>query len=647
MTVSERVQIVVSSSGTVTVKKDIDAIGKSADATARSVDTLKTALTAWISGAAIGQITKYADAFTNIQNRLKIVTNGSDELASATDRLYNISQNTYQSFESTAEVYSRVAMATKQLGISSEQAFQFTEQLNKAVAMSGVSAETAKQGLTQLAQGLASGKLQGDELRSVLEALPYVANTLAQGLGVTTNALREMAAQGQLTPKMILDSFHKMTAGINADFSQLTPTISMGLQTIENGFVRLFGIVNQSTGIFGLAGQALTLIGTNMEYVALAATPLIIALTALAVEVVGGYLVTALAGGTQALLTFAKALLTLSGGAIALVIEGITMLTSAVTVLWGLMLANPVTALIAVFAALGVAILSLTGYFDSVYQYVLDWIEKLLSALGELGDKIKAWFGQLSGGNINVKVQAEQLQKAAASMTNGIKDSMKSGGTDAGNKIKAAMSDGGAEAASKLNQSFANGAEKQTNVNDVMVAKFAGTGRNIYDLWNNWGDAFIGDFSTTLGQLLAEFQRAQTRLINAQANLYNAQANDLALRDSLLKRWSTGTVNPERISSLGFATGGQFTVGGSGGTDTTPVNFMATPGERVTVETPAQQRANDSKAAARTPVAGPTIINQVDPRQSLDVMRTAAGGKVIYNTVAADPQRFRRLLGLG
>jgi len=40
--------------------------------------------------------------------------------------------------------------------------------------------------------------------------------------------------------------------------------------------------------------------------------------------------------------------------------------------------------------------------------------------------------------------------------------------------------------------------------------------------------------------------------------------------------------------------GGSFMVGGGGGTDSQRVSFMATPGERVTVETPNQQRASGS-----------------------------------------------------
>jgi tape measure domain-containing protein len=62
-----------------------------------------------------------------------------------------------------------------------------------------------------------------------------------------------------------------------------------------------------------------------------------------------------------------------------------------------------------------------------------------------------------------------------------------------------------------------------------------------------------------------------------------------------IRALSSGGFDTSMIGGLrmpGFASGGSFMVGGHGGTDTTPVAFMATPGERVTVETP-QQRGND------------------------------------------------------
>jgi len=105
----------------------------------------------------------------------------------------------------------------------------------------------------------------------------------------------------------------------------------------------------------------------------------------------------------------------------------------------------------------------------------------------------------------------------------------------------------------------------------------------------------------------------------------------------------------ETTPTTGFASGGGFKVGGNGGTDSQLVGFKASPNERVTVETPAQQRYNDRRTAGRASpqgAGGVTIINQVNPAQSLDAMRTAAGRRVLHNNLASDPEAVRRILGI-
>jgi phage-related minor tail protein len=84
----------------------------------------------------------------------------------------------------------------------------------------------------------------------------------------------------------------------------------------------------------------------------------------------------------------------------------------------------------------------------------------------------------------------------------------------------------------------------------------------------------------------AQIKKMEDQLSVAQKQL--AELQKLNSKSSSGKKSSPGNWG----SAVGFATGGSFMVGGSGGTDTTPVSFMATPGERVTVETPAQQRSN-------------------------------------------------------
>ncbi|MES9963578.1 MAG: hypothetical protein ABW116_08545 [Candidatus Sedimenticola sp. 20ELBAFRAG] len=67
---------------------------------------------------------------------------------------------------------------------------------------------------------------------------------------------------------------------------------------------------------------------------------------------------------------------------------------------------------------------------------------------------------------------------------------------------------------------------------------------------------------------------------------------------------------------FGFANGGSFMVGGNGGTDSQLVAFKASPNERVTIETPSQQRGGGGGLAVS--------IGHIDARGSTDPAQTEA-----------------------
>ena len=96
-----------------------------------------------------------------------------------------------------------------------------------------------------------------------------------------------------------------------------------------------------------------------------------------------------------------------------------------------------------------------------------------------------------------------------------------------------------------------------------------------------------------------------------------------------------------------FATGGSFTVGGSGGVDSQLVAMRASPGEKVTVATPTQVRHGDetnsgsgggSNSSSSNPVK---IVNVLDPAIVGDYLRTDAGEQLVVNIV----QRNKGSLG--
>lgn len=226
--------------------------------------TLQRAFTITAIGIAAKQVLELADTFTRVQNRLRTVTNGTAQLNSVTQQLFEISNRTRSSFEATAELYARVGLAARDLGISQQQLLQFTESLNQALILSGASAEEARAGLIQLSQGLASGALRGDELRSVLEQLPVVADIIAQELQVTRGELRELGAQGQITADIVLRAFANAREELEDRFAETVPTVGQALTVLNNSVLELVGNANEAVGATALLAQGLVFLGDNL-----------------------------------------------------------------------------------------------------------------------------------------------------------------------------------------------------------------------------------------------------------------------------------------------------------------------------------------------------------------------------------------------
>jgi TP901 family phage tail tape measure protein len=95
----------------------------------------------------------------------------------------------------------------------------------------------------------------------------------------------------------------------------------------------------------------------------------------------------------------------------------------------------------------------------------------------------------------------------------------------------------------------------------------------------------------------------------------------------------------------GFATGGSFMVGGTGGIDQNLVAFNASRGERVDVLTPAQQQAQaQGQQSAVNASVGVTIINVVDPDEIPAIMASEAGQNATLNTISLNGNTVKQAI---
>lgn len=268
---TETITIVVNERGARVVKRNIEDIGRGAEKSSKGVDILGRSiftLKNLIGSVLIFQTVKLIDTYTNLQNRLKLVTKGTAELNTVTGKLFDISNETRSSYEATAEVYARTALATKELGLSQQETLDFTKSLNQAVILSGASAQEASAGLIQLSQGLASGTLRGDELRSVLEQLPAVADVIAKQLGVTRGELRKMGEEGKITAKDIITSFKSARQELENKFAKTVPTIGQAFIVLRNNIQEYIGTIDTALGLSQKLAQGLILLADNIDVLA-------------------------------------------------------------------------------------------------------------------------------------------------------------------------------------------------------------------------------------------------------------------------------------------------------------------------------------------------------------------------------------------
>ena len=219
-------------------------------------------------GASVREFVTMADASTNMASKLALVTGSAAELAQVQRRLFDVAQASRVGFVGLADTYTQFARSTKDLGVSQTALLDITKTISQAITISGGSAASAQAALVQLGQGFASGALRGEELNSVLEQTPRLAQAIADGLGVGIGKLREMGSNGELTAEKVLGALQKAAAGIESEFARMTPTIEQSITKITNSMTRLVGEIDKGVGATAKLSSALGLVSGGIDFLA-------------------------------------------------------------------------------------------------------------------------------------------------------------------------------------------------------------------------------------------------------------------------------------------------------------------------------------------------------------------------------------------
>lgn len=210
----------------------------SSASTSTAVDGLTRRLlglaSAYVGIQTVSGLVNLSDTFTQTTARLDLMNDGLQTTQELTQMIYQSAQASRGSFTETANMVAKLGTLAGNAFDNTQEIVAFAEQLNKQMAISGTSAQEGSAAMLQLTQAMSSGVLCGEELNSVMEQTPMIANTIAEYLGVSTGKMREMAAEGQITAEVVKNAMFWAADETNAKFEEMPMTWAQVWQSFQN-----------------------------------------------------------------------------------------------------------------------------------------------------------------------------------------------------------------------------------------------------------------------------------------------------------------------------------------------------------------------------------------------------------------------------
>lgn len=183
------------------------------------------------------------DKFLQLQGRLSNSLGSTSAAKDAIEALRKSTQETGLGFGAASDAFARIARNNDAIGLTQDKMLQLVDTVQKLGRVSGASSGEMQAGMIQFGQAIASGKLQGDELRSIMENFPALAKAIADNfeasdgkIGVSIGTLRRLGSEGELTGSKIADAVLAATEKTNAEYAKLPQTIDQANQKVADSW---------------------------------------------------------------------------------------------------------------------------------------------------------------------------------------------------------------------------------------------------------------------------------------------------------------------------------------------------------------------------------------------------------------------------
>lgn len=181
-----------------------------------------------------------ADEYTSVNARLALVAGSQSNVAALNDMIYESAQRSRGGYMDMAKAVASLSVNARDAFPDPRKAVQFMEGMQKLFVIGGASKENQQFAMLQLQQALASGRLQGDEFRSIIENAPILQDMIAKTMKVSRGELKQLSAQGEITADIIKRAIFENMDEINDKFERMPKRWSDHFTDFKNVAMKSF-----------------------------------------------------------------------------------------------------------------------------------------------------------------------------------------------------------------------------------------------------------------------------------------------------------------------------------------------------------------------------------------------------------------------
>lgn len=230
--------------------------------------TLKNAVAGLASGFAALKAINMIDEFNQLQARVEQSTRSVQESTAVWAGLISISKETGASMAANVSIFQRLSLVRDEIKATTDEMLQFSETVSQLGVISGASQDSQKFGLTQLGQSLSSDIVRAEEFNSIMENIPSVGKAIADQLGVTTGQLRQLVIDGKLLSADVFSALLNASEETNKNFAEMPMTVGRAFSSFLISLQESLSMLDEASNLTAVLAGTLNIAADTLKTIA-------------------------------------------------------------------------------------------------------------------------------------------------------------------------------------------------------------------------------------------------------------------------------------------------------------------------------------------------------------------------------------------